>query len=125
MTKNVDNTTEVLDSRDVITRRDELQTELDALEDVSARNMLHIGTELLALNAFIEQGSSEWRHGCTLIRESHFNNYAQELASELYGKEVDSARWPFNCIDWERAAHELLQDYNEADFNGITYYYNA
>lgn len=37
--------------------------------------------------------------------------YAQELAGELYGKELEGAAWPFTCIDWEWAARELSYDY--------------
>lgn len=32
--------------------------------------------------------------------------YAQNWADEI-GAEVDDAIWPFDCIDWERAAREL------------------
>jgi len=39
--------------------------------------------------------------------------FAQELAAELYGKELEEARWPFSCIDWEHAARELSHDYYE------------
>ena len=32
------------------------------------------------------------------------------------------SNWPFNCIDWEKAAEELQQDYMSIDFDGVTYW---
>ena len=37
--------------------------------------------------------------------------YAQELAGELYGDQIENAQWPFTCINWEQAAFELSFDY--------------
>lgn len=39
--------------------------------------------------------------------------FAREMAESL-GDIDENARWPHNCIDWERAACELMQDYFEA-----------
>jgi len=73
---------------------------------------------LQALEAEAE-GYSDWRHGAQLIADSYFEKYAQELAEEL-GQVSDS--WPFSCIDWEKAADELKQDYTSVDFDGVTYW---
>lgn len=62
----------------------------------------------------------DWKYGETLIRESYFETYAQELAEET-GAVTEGANWPNNCIDWERAARELKMDYTEVDFDGVTY----
>lgn len=40
--------------------------------------------------------------------------FAQELAEEL-GAVPEHANWPNDCIDWERAARELMMDYFEED----------
>jgi antirestriction protein len=40
--------------------------------------------------------------------------FAQELAEEI-GAVNHSASWPNNCIDWERAARDLMYDYFEMD----------
>lgn len=47
-----------------------------------------------------------------------FQAYAEELAEELYGKELSDARWPFSCIDWEKAARELSYDYHTEEAPG-------
>ena len=98
----------------------------DALREWDEDN----GDELKALQAFQDDasGTSDWRYGETCVRESYFEDYAQQLAEDCapfsrnseVGKVLDS--WPYRCIDWEKAAHELKMDYFEADFDGVTYY---
>lgn len=79
--------------------------------------------ELKALLELANEGENEsdWTHGATLIRETYFEDYAKELARDL--GEIDGTEsWPLNCIDWEKAAEELQQDYTALDFDGVTYY---
>lgn len=83
------------------------------------------GQELAALEAFAEQAENafaDWHYGEPLIRDSHFKNYAQDLADDLYGKELDSLKWPMSCIDWDEAADQLKQDYTSIEFQGVTYW---
>lgn len=82
-------------------------------------------TEWATLKNLCEQGEgcADWSYGETLIHESHFADYAEELAKET--SDVPSSQWsqwPFNCIDWEDAANTLKQDYTSIDFDGQTYY---
>lgn len=80
--------------------------------------------ELAALKALREEVgpyTADWHHGETLIRESYFSTYAQELASDLHGDAIRNASWPFDCIDWDEAAEKLKQDYTEVEFDGVTY----
>ena len=81
------------------------------------------GQELKALRALADQceDGGNWWHGETLIRESYFETYAQELADDI-GAIPKDARWPCTCIDWEQAARELKQDYTSVDFDGVTYW---
>ena len=34
-------------------------------------------------------------------------------------------RWPFNCVDWEHAATELLHTHNEVRYNHTSYFFTA
>lgn len=80
--------------------------------------------ELHALKAFrdeFENYCSDWRHGETLIRDSYFTEYAQELADDIGAINRDAA-WPANCIDWAKAARELQMDYTSGEFDGVTYW---
>lgn len=68
-----------------------------------------------------EQWDGDW-YPITLIRDSYFEDYAQELAEEC-GLVNTNANWPNNCIDWEKAARELQWDYSPVDFGNVTYWY--
>jgi len=82
--------------------------------------------ELAALEAFIAEGSDEWADGVQLVRETAFEDHARELADDI-GIDPPSreVRWPYTCIDWERAARELQYDYTGADFDGVTYWFRS
>lgn len=105
------------------TESDELTAAREAVDDAEADFNDDEREELKLLRELAEEGEglSDWRHGETLIRESYFEDYARELASDLYGEEIDGAHWPFTCIDWERAASELEQDYTSIEFGDVTY----
>ena len=50
--------------------------------------------------------------------EGTFNNkeeFAREIAKAYGMCDFTNASWPASCIDWERAALELMQNYNEVD----------
>jgi len=68
-----------------------------------------------------EQWNGDW-YPITLIRDSYFEDYAQELAEEC-GLVNHNANWPNSCIDWEKAARELQWDYSTVDFGDVTYWY--
>lgn len=117
---------DIIDSRDVIARIEYLESaQNDAAEDSEADPLTDDETEeLAALKALAGQGemyAEDWHHGEALIRESYFQTYAQEFADDVCDMRNASA-WPFNHIDWEAAAEDLKTDYNEIEFNGVTYY---
>lgn len=159
MADSISNSEDIIDSRDVIKRIEELADErqelVDAIteartavdesaEDISPEDLADLqsaasdaddalaawdesddGAELKALQALQKQaeGYSDWIHGATLIRDSHFEDYARELAEELVGyKKIRDAEWPFSCINWEQAATVLQGDYTSVDFDGIDYW---
>jgi len=82
------------------------------------------GKELVALKALADEaeGCGDWAHGETLIADSYFTEYAEELASDIGDYDPRNVRWPYTCIDWEKAADELKQDYTSVDFDGETYW---
>ena len=121
----LDLTAYVIDVRDIIERVE--QIEIDMPEDDTARNWdgLAEWDELMAILKELEGmgGDEQWNgawYPVTLIRDSYFQTYAQELAEET-GAIDSNATWPNNCIDWEWAARELRYDYASLDINGITY----
>jgi len=114
---------DIIDSRDVIERIEELESlEADATDD---EPMLEEDAEelkrLRALAEDLEGYCSDWRHGETLIADAYFATYAEELASDI-GAIDRNARWPLNHIDWNAAADELKQDYTSAEYGQTTYW---
>jgi len=63
----------------------------------------------------------DWTYGEVLINDSHFEDYARELAEDIGAINPD-AGWPNGYIDWERAAEALLIDYTSIEFDGETYW---
>lgn len=132
-THTITNGADIIDSRDVIARIAELESERDgfAPDDIDPGEAPHTwesehaddAEELAALLALQEdaEGYSDWRHGAGLIRDSYFTTYAKDLAEEI-GAIDKSAGWPARCIDWEEAADELKQDYTAVEFDGVTYW---
>ena len=153
---------DLIDSRDVVARIEELEVERQTLVDTieSAKEDLADATddtsviqndneeisnleevvsdaenalvawddsdeaeELKILKSLAEEGegSPDWSYGETLIRDSYFKAYAQELAEDC-GMINRTSGWPNSCIDWEQAAEELQQDYTSISWEGIDYW---
>lgn len=121
----ISNSDDVIDSRDVIARIEELEAELaDAHDDSEQNDVLDMRAELEALQALATEGANyapDWEHGETLVRDSYFKEYAQQLAEDI-GAINSDATWPNNCIDWDMAARDLRMDYSAIDFDGVTYW---
>lgn len=119
------NTDDLIDSRDVIEAITELTENLADQSDVFAPDELaDMRTELAALVALADEAAgyaADWEYGETLIRDSHFTDYARELADDI-GAIPSGLSWPMTCIDWEQAVRELRMDYTSVDFDGITYW---
>lgn len=140
-------------TRDLEDRRQELEDELDTLSDTlieaeealaaadedtrddaeidleAARQALRdwdddYQDELDALNNLRDEFDlRSWRDGITLIPEDDFEDYARDLAEDLYGNDLRNSSWPFDCIDWEKAAYALRMDYSSVEYEGVTYLY--
>lgn len=115
-----------IDVSDVTDRIEELETEIDTMEDETELADLVAEHEMLkALLSDCEGGGDhdwrgEWYYGY-LINENDFENHARELADDI-GAIDSKSFWPNNCIDWEKAAGELKQDYTTIEFDGGTFY---
>lgn len=116
MANTISNSDDVIDSRDVIARIEELESLGDERDD-------ELNDELQALQSLSDEANSadDWKYGATLIRDSYFKEYAQELAEEL-DLIKSNAYWPYNCIDWDQAAKDLQVDYSSVEFDGVTYW---
>ena len=123
---------DVIDSRDVIKRLEiyreaveSLGFDPDDLPDTLSGDAeaMAIIEEFKALSDLESEASGyapDWRYGESLIAESYFTEYAEQLAKDC-GMIDRNARWPNNHIDWEAAADELKADYTEVTYRGETY----
>jgi hypothetical protein len=107
---------DTIDSRDIIARIDELNADREEIDDEERAEL-----DILESLADEASGSPDWRYGETLIRDSYFEDYAQDLARDC-GMIPDDLRWPCTCIDWEQAARELRMGYFSVDFDGMTFW---
>ena len=130
----------IIDSRDVIAHIEFLESEIADLEEAAEETRTEDGetdadiidriaelrTDLEPWTELASEGEtlSDWMYGETLIRDSCFQEYAEELANDICNLE-QSQDWPFRHIDWEAAADELRQDYTVLEFAGYTYYARA
>jgi antirestriction protein len=108
---------DMLDSRDVIARIEELGCCPDL-------NTSEEDAELATLQAFAEEAegyAQDWSFGESLIRDSYFEDYARELADDIGAIDSD-AGWPTACIDWEQAASDLQMDYTSVELDGVTFW---
>jgi hypothetical protein len=70
------------------------------------------------------EGSPDWSYGETLIADSYFTEYAQQLAEDI-GAISKESQWPNNHIDWEAAADALQQDYMCVSWGDQEYWIRA
>lgn len=115
MTNTIDNTDDVIDSRDVIARLEYLR-DGDGLTDDEKR-------ELDALIKLDEEGRDyalDWEYGAMLIRDSYFTDYARELLEDCGDIPKDIPH--YIAIDWGQTAHNIRVDYMPVDFGNVTYW---
>jgi hypothetical protein len=126
MSRTISKGDRVIDSRDVIARIDELESEREALAD-NAEALEEWdndnGEELAEFKALADKAdgyAEDWKHGATLIHEDYFVEYCRELASDIgdMPREIPG----YIVIDWDATAENLKFDYTEVDWGGETYY---
>lgn len=145
MSRSVDIGDDILDSRGVEDKFDDLESDLrqrytDGIETdddgepieepnfeawVEANKDDPNVAEYIVWRDFVEECRdyvSDWRHGAQLIHEDRFEGYARQLAEDV-GAINGNEGWPLNCIDWKQAARELKMDYSSIDVGDHTYYY--
>ena len=110
----IDNSEDVIDSRDIIDRLRHLDPES---EDIDEREEY---AALAKLSKECEDYVDDWKHGETLIRESYWEDYVRELLDDCGYLPKSLPSWIE--IDWEATASNVAADYMTVDFGGVTYY---
>lgn len=152
----ISNSDDIIDSRDVIARieeltdeRDELQNAIDEAQEErdgmddeenaqiidaaegaisTAQNALMVwerdnGDELKALESLAEEAegyADDWKYGATLVRDSYWAEYVEEMLKDCgdLPKDIPS----YIVIDWEATADNIRADYTSVSFDGIDYW---
>ena len=112
----LDGSDDFFDSRDVIARIEELES-----EETWTREEREEHEELTDFASNAAGQFVDWEYGVTFIHEDAFQDYAEELARDT-GAITDNQSWPLNHIDWEAAADDLRTDFTAIDLYDSTYY---
>jgi hypothetical protein len=117
MTDEISNTDDVIDSRDIIARIEELESLMgpETTEDEIAEL-----EALKALAAEAEPYAPDWIYGAALIRDSYFEQYAEELVKDCGYIPQGIPSWIE--IDWEATAENIKVDYTSVEFDDVTYW---
>jgi hypothetical protein len=121
MNREISNSDDVIDSRDVIARIEELEDianpELGSgLTDEEKEEL----TSLKALAEEAEGYAPDWHYGETLIRDSYFTEYAREMLEDC--GEIPKNLPHYIEIDWDATTRNIRVDYTSVDFDGVTYW---
>lgn len=114
MERNFKNTDSVIDSRDIIERKEWLEENVSILTDDESIEL----STLIELNRIGEALTDEWGNGTTLIRHDYTPEYFDELVKDCYELPKGLPVFMKLVIDYEM----LLQDYEEIEVDGVTYY---
>ena len=136
-----------LDTRDLQEQIDNLESEIEELnEDLEdlEKDLVSCGCEIEILSTkheiykFQEQlqdlrdelqplldlkaeGIPDWNYGATLIPESDWEEYVEDLLKDIGYIDKDFPYWI--VIDWAATADNVAADYSTVDYDGDTYYY--
>lgn len=82
------------------------------------------GMELDKLCAFRDEfeGYCDWQDGVTLIRDSYFEEYAEELVKDIGDLPNDLPWYIESNINWKGVAEDVRMDYTSGEFGGVTYW---
>lgn len=121
---------DVFDSRDVDERIKKLENDLEYRavldpDDAEAEDTQSMKDELKTLTEFRDEvGSGEYKYGMTFIADSHFKEYAEQVAEDIGAIDRDAA-WPLSYIDWDAAADALKMDYSSITLDDYEFWYRS
>ena len=121
MSNEITNDMDVIDSRDIIERIEELESFIEDNVNENSDDITEWKEELRILAELAEEGenySPDWEYGSTLIHEDYFEEYMDEMIQDCYDLPKDLPFWMTVTYDY----NALKMDYTEIDFNGETYY---
>lgn len=118
----ISSTDDIIDSRDVIARIQELKDEKFDFEEENLGEEWEDNEELDALESLESDAQyyGDWAHGATLINSNYFTEYCEALCVDIGA--VSSDLPDYIVIDWEQTAENIKADYSEIDFDGESFF---
>ena len=98
---------------ELLTVQDEIEKGKESLQDLR--------DELQPLLDLKYEGIPDWDYGATLIPESDWEEYVEDLLKDCGYISNDVPWWI--VIDWAATADNVAADYSTVDYDGDTYYY--
>ena len=145
---NVSNLCDVIDTKDILARLEELQGEyldgegepITSAAQWSDEDWQEQATLSNLISVVRDDANDSPEDGVTLIRETYFADYIKEQYSDGMGPELHryddkTGRYslfmwddlmdmaPFSNIDWAAVADNASTDYSQIEYDGVTYYY--
>lgn len=141
------NQSDVIDSRDIIARIEELTCELQVVHSELWENSQSVIEEdfdfwlsktikdedhelhdqaveldsLKSLASECEDYSADWQHGETLVNRDYWIQYTKELIKDCYSDLIDqdtNNTWPYNCVTID---YDKAADELEHDYTTVDY----
>ena len=121
MSNEITNDMDVIDSRDIIERIEELESFIEDNVNENSDDITEWKEELRILAELAEEGenySPDWNYGSTLIHENYFEQYMDEMLEDCGYIPKDIPCYLDITVNYDM----LKWDYTELDFDGETYY---
>lgn len=121
MSNEITNDMDVIDSRDIIERIEELESFIEDNVNENSDDITEWKEELRILAELAEEGeqySPDWSYGSQLIHENYFEEYMDEMLEDCGDIPKDIPCYLDITVNYDM----LKWDYTELDFNGETYY---
>lgn len=121
---------EILDTRDLEKRLQELNKKLQKLKnqfnETCQSDELFSDSDMTELNeikSLKEEIGSEWVHGIILVPEDDFEAYCQQFCEDIGDTPKDFPH--YIVIDWKATAKNMREDYTETIFQNEVYLYRT
>lgn len=117
----VSNEDDFIDSRDLMAYIESIEGDYEEGEAMDRQT----DADLSALREFakeFEDHAPDYHYGEVAIRESYFEVYARQTLEDCGMIPSNLPGFIENNIDWSGVAEDMLVDYSEIDFDGVTYY---
>ena len=121
MSNEITNDMDVIDSRDIIERIEELESFIEDNVNENSDDITEWKEELRILAELAEEGenySPDWSYGSQLIHENYFEEYMDEMLEDCGDIPKDIPCYLDITVNYDM----LKWDYTELDFDGETYY---